>query len=294
MHQHQHGHHHPESTQNIKIAFFLNLGFTIIEIIGGIFTNSVAILADALHDLGDSFSLGLAWYFQKLSGKGRDEKYSYGYKRFSLLGALVNSIILVVGSVFILSETIPRILHPEETNALGMIGLAILGVLVNGAAVFKLQKGSSMNERVVSLHLLEDVLGWIAVLIGSILIYFFEWFWIDPILSVLINIYVLWNVFKNLKSSLQIILQAIPADTDAQKVEKYLCQLPEIKAIHDLHIWSLDGEYNILTVHLILEKELLFETIQALKTKIRHDLEHLNIEHVTLEFELEECEMMEC
>jgi len=152
---------------NISKAFFLNLSFTVVEIIGGLFTNSLAILSDALHDFGDSISLGLAWYFQRLSKKDRDQNFSYGYGRFSLLGALVNSVILTVGSVFILYKAIPGVLAPEEADSLGMIWLALLGVVVNTLAVATLKKGQSLNEKVVRLHLLEDVFGWVAVLIGA-------------------------------------------------------------------------------------------------------------------------------
>ncbi len=165
-HNHDHHHHHHD-TGNLKVAFFLNLAFTLVEIVGGLYTNSLAILSDALHDLGDSLSLGLSWYFQKLSKKGRTSSFSYGYKRFSLLGAVVNSIVLVVGSIIILSKAIPQLFNPSQANAEGMMYLAILGIVVNGAAVLKLRKGESLNEKVITLHLLEDVLGWVAVLIGS-------------------------------------------------------------------------------------------------------------------------------
>jgi len=300
MGEHNHNHHghshHHHGDGNIKVAFFLNLGFTIIEIFGGIFTNSVAILSDALHDLGDTFSLGLAWYFQRLSKKGRDQTFSYGYKRFSLIGAIVNSIILIIGSIFILTEAIPRLMNPQTTNALGMIGLAVLGVIVNGAAVLRLRTGTSVNERVVSLHLLEDVLGWVAVLVGATMMYFFDLPIIDPILSVLIAIFILKNVFKSLRQSFKIILQAIPEDVNADKVTFYLIGLSAVQSIHDLHIWSMDGEYNVLSVHLVLEKEMNSEELHDLKTAIRHELQHLNIEHSTFEMEItgEECEMEDC
>lgn len=165
-HSHHHSHSHHHGTKNISLAFFLNLGFCIIELIGGLLTNSVAILSDALHDFGDSVALGLAWVFQKKSEQKPDDKYTYGYRRFSLLSAIINSIILVAGSAFVLFESIKRIIEPAETNAKGMLLLAILGVAVNGVAILRLRKGGSVNERVVSLHLMEDVLGWVAVLIG--------------------------------------------------------------------------------------------------------------------------------
>ena len=302
MHQHhQHGpsenhHHHHGSKQNIKVAFFLNFFFTIIEIVGGLMTNSVAILSDALHDLGDTLSLALAWYFQKISIKGRDNTFSYGYKRFSLLGAIVNSIILVVGSIFILTEAIPRLIHPEPSDAKGMMLLAVLGVVFNGAAVIRLKSGTSLNERVVRLHLMEDVLGWIAVLIGAVLMYFFDLPFIDPLLSLLISGYILFNVVKNLRHTFQIILQGIPVNADIDTIKSYLSGIPQIENYHDFHIWSMDGEYNILTVHLVLSEDLTMDEINALKTTIKDNLAYKGVDHATIEFEnnQEECALIDC
>ncbi|MDY7396344.1 cation diffusion facilitator family transporter [Aureibaculum sp. 2210JD6-5] len=289
---HQHGHHH--NTGNIKVAFFLNLVFTIIEFIGGIYTNSLAIMSDALHDLGDSLSLGLSWYFQKLSNKGATKKFSYGYKRFSLLGAIINSIVLVVGSVFIIKEAIPGLVNPQQVNAKGMMWLAILGILVNGAAVFKLKQGTSMNERVVSLHLLEDVLGWAAVLIASIVMQFWDIPILDPILSLLIAAFILFNVFKNIKETLRIILQGTPKQISVEAIRNQLKNMPEINEIHDCHVWSLDGEYNLCSLHVSLnDSSVSINDTQSIKQKIRKLLhDDFEIEHVTLELESsnEDCE----
>lgn len=273
------------SEKNIGYAFFLNFGFTIIEIIGGFLTNSVAILTDAVHDFGDSISLGLAWYLQKVSKKGSDHKYSYGYKRFSLLGAIINSVILLVGSVFILSETIPRILEPQTPDVKGMFILAILGIIVNGAAVIRLRTGNTINEKVVSLHLWEDVLGWVAILIGSVMMYFFDIPIIDPILSILISIYILIHIFRNIKISMRIILQGTPVEIDLNEVTKELLAFEDIEAIHDLHIWSVDGNYHVVTTHVVLNKILPMDQLASLKFKIREKLLELKIHHVTLEFE---------
>lgn len=193
---HTHLTHNHENQGNIKVAFFLNLSFTIAEIIGGLWTNSVAILSDAVHDLGDSLSLGLAWYFDAFSKKGPDEKYSFGYARFSLLAALINSLVLVGGSVLVLTRSVPRIFNPEPIDAKGMFVFAILGILINGLAVLKLKKGTSLNEKVVSWHLMEDVLGWVVILVASIVLMFVDIPILDPILSVLITIYVLFHVLK--------------------------------------------------------------------------------------------------
>ncbi len=296
-HNHKHGHHH--TTENIKTAFFLNLAFTIVEIIGGFYTNSLAIMSDAVHDLGDSLSLGMSWYFQKLSNKGANKKYTYGYGRFSLLGAIINSIVLIVGSFFIISAAIPRIIHPEEADATGMMWLAILGVIVNGAAVLKLKKGSSINERVVSLHLLEDVLGWVAVLIASIIMQFWDVPILDPILSLLIAGYVLFNVYKNIKDAFKIILQGVPNEISSDDIkQQIILNIDEVAEVHDCHIWTLDGEFHIATIHIkIKSKGFSWQKSKEIKEQIKKLLhDNFNLEHVTLELESisEDCAYKDC
>ncbi len=292
VHKHIHDNQNSD-VKNIKTAFFLNLSFTIIEIIGGIVTNSVAILSDAVHDLGDSFTLGLSWYFQKLSKKPRSNVFTYGYKRFSLLGAIINSLILLVGSVVILLHAIPRLLQPQKPDVTGMILLAIIGVFINGLAVLRLRKGSSINERVVSLHLMEDVLGWIAVLVGAVIMYFIDAPIIDPILSIGITLYIFFNVFRNMRESLRIILQGSPVKISIDEVKKVLLSLTYVDSIHDLHVWSVDGEFNILTIHIVLNKDFTIFYLQELKKDIRQSMLNLGVQHCTIEFELinEECGM---
>ncbi|NLY20414.1 MAG: cation transporter [Tissierellia bacterium] len=288
-HKHNHGHHHHHDTGgNIGIAFILNLSFTIIEIIGGYYTNSIAIISDAVHDLGDSLSLGLAWYFQKISQKDKNKQYTYGYKRFSLLGAIINSIVLVVGSMYILTEALPRLFTPQETNSKGMFILAIIGIVINGAAVLKTSGGSSINERVVSLHLLEDVLGWVAVLVGSIIMHFTGLTIIDPILSILIACFVLINVVKNIKGVIPILLQGTPIDVDIEHIVERLGKLKDVSSIHDFHIWSLDEEYNILTIHIKVHESKNMLDLVELKREIRTILQEEGIQHATIEFELPE------
>ncbi len=294
-HHHDPAHHH-HSTSNIKVAFFLNLGFTLIEIVGGILTNSVAIISDAIHDLGDSLSLGLSWYFQTLSQRKSDKQFSFGYQRFSLLGAVINSMVLVVGGIFVLQEAIPRLWEPPQPDAEGMIYLAILGILVNGAAVIKLRKGSSINEEVVSLHLLEDVLGWVAVLIAAIVMQFVDVPILDPLLSILITTWVLWNVYRNLRKSFKILLQAVPGDKDITALKQQIQDLPEVSNVHDIHLWTLDGEKDIFTVHIKVDKLEDFSQQAAVKTKIRQILALQGIKHVTIEVESreEDCEQPDC
>lgn len=293
-HDHHHTHSHPKPN-NIRMAFFLNLGFTILEIVGGFLTNSVAILSDALHDLGDSLSLGLAWYLDNFSRKKRNKKFSYGYRRFSLLGALINAVVLIVGSLFILSEAVPRIISPEHSNAQGMIAFAIIGVLVNGFAAFRMKDDHSMNAKVVAWHLLEDVLGWVAVLIVGITLLFTDIHILDPILSVLITLYVLYNVLGNLRKTLDLFLQASPPDINIDEIEKQFLQIEQVNSVHHTHVWTLDGEHHVLSTHLVIDNAASKTEIMDIKSRSKKIIEPMNIEHITveIEFEDEDCEMRE-
>lgn len=283
-HGHHHHHDHGSSgVKNIRTAFLLNLFFTLIEIVGGIYTNSVAIITDALHDLGDTISLGLAWRLHHVSTRKEDENYSFGYRRFSLLGAVINSLILVIGSVFILMETIPRLIDPERADAQGMIIIAVFGVLVNGAAVLKLRSGRTLNERVVMLHLLEDVLGWVAVLIGSVIMMFTDLPIIDPILACIILVWVLFNAYRNLMKGGRIFLQAIPAEVDLEEIKEDIARLAEVDRLEDVHLWSMDGEYMVITMHVIPKDVDSVEEITALQQRIRGILKDRDINHATIE-----------
>lgn len=293
---HHHHHHKPGSTKNIKTAFFINLVFTIIELIGGLLTNSMAILSDALHDFGDSLSLGMSWYFEKLSARKRTQSFSYGFRRFSLLAALINSIILIVGSVIILTQAIPAIFNPGNPDEKGMLIIAILGVIFNGLAFFKLQSGHSLNEKVVRLHLLEDLLGWVAVLIASIIMNFYEVPVLDPILSVAIAFFIAFNAVKNLISSLRIMLQAVPEEVQIKKLESLIINIEGVQSVHDTHIWTLDGKYNILTIHLVVEKNVSMQDTLKIKQEAKYLAKKHNVQHTTLEIGLEgeRCELEDC
>ena len=199
-----HNHDNESSATRIGWAFFLNLGFTIIEFIGGWLTNSTAIMADAVHDLGDSLSIGLAWILSKIADKQANETYSYGYQRFSLLGALVNGAVLIGGSVWVLSEAIPRLSKPEMPHTEGMILLALFGVAVNGFAAYKLSHGKSLNERILNWHLLEDVLGWVAVLLIALVLTFIELPILDPLLSIGFTLFILFNVAKSVIDTIKV------------------------------------------------------------------------------------------
>ena len=278
-------HRHHNSTVNIRIAFFLNISFALLEIAGGFWTNSMAILSDALHDLGDAFSLGLAWFFDSRSKKSSDHKYSFGYRRFSLLGALVNSLVLILGSLFILSRAIPRLLNPEASNAAGMALFAVVGIAVNGAAVLRLKGGKSLNERVVAWHLLEDVLGWAAVLVVSIVLFFKDVRILDPLLSVVITLYVLYNVAKNFRKTISLFLQGVPEAVDITSLEADILSLDNVESVHHTHVWSLDGANHVLTTHVVVENDTPRAAIVSLKCAIRELVENLDIEHTTIEVE---------
>lgn len=279
-HNHNHNHDHGD-TKNIAIAFILNSFFVIVEIIGGYLTNSIAIMSDALHDFGDSLSLGIAWGLQKKAKKGRDNKYSYGYKRFSLLGSIFLSGVLSVSSVYVLIEAIKRISAPESVDAKGMLWLAIFGIIINGSAAFRLKKGTSLNEKAVFLHIMEDVLGWVAVLIVSITMMFVDLPILDPLLSIAISIWVMSNVYKNIRETFKVLLQAIPDSVDTEALENEIKQIPEVESIHDLHIWSLDGESHIMTLHIVTESK----EKRSIKSRIIAISEKYHIVHVTIEME---------
>lgn len=282
-HSHSHGH---SSTRNIRTAFFLNLSFTLIEIVGGLLTNSVAILADAVHDLGDSLSLGLAWFLQHYSQKESNQQYTYGYGRFSLLGALINAVVLIGGSLLVLSEAIPRVLNPEVSNAAGMILFALVGITVNGAAAFRLKSGGrTLNEQVLTWHLLEDVLGWVAVLIAGVILLFFDVPIIDPILAVLFTVYVLFNVVGSLRTSLSLFLQRVPDRADLDEVVKQFSKIKGVQSSHHTHLWSMDGEQNVLTTHLVVDEGCDRSDILRIKAASQSIVHGLNVKHLTIEIE---------
>jgi cobalt-zinc-cadmium efflux system protein len=280
--------HHQNSIKNIKFSFFLNLGFTILEIIGGFYTNSIAILSDAIHDLGDCLSLGIAWRLEKKSKQSADKDFSFGYARYSLLGAFVTGAILLISSAYILIEAINRLSNPEPSNADGMIILAIIGIAANGYAAFKLSRGKSMNEKMVSLHLLEDVAGWILVLIGAIIMKFYDLPIIDPILSILLTCFILWNVVKRLKETINIFLQKTPKDIPVQEIESKILDLPNVKSIHHMHVWSLEGQHHVFTAHIRLENINTLSEVVASKEQIKDILRQYPFKTYTLETDVED------
>lgn len=281
IHEHDQGHAHGEAAKNISAAFFLNAFFVVVEAIGGWATNSVAILSDALHDVGDCLSLATAWFLARKAERPRDGRYSYGYRRFSLLGGVFLSGVLTVSSGYMLVEAVRRLLSPQPVAARGMLWIAAFGVIVNGAAAFRVGRGSSLNERAVFLHVMEDVLGWIAVLVAAAVMLVVDVPALDPILSIAIALWVLVNVGRNLRSVFRILLQAVPEGIDPEAVKTRLLALEGVESIHDLHLWSLDGESHVMTLHVVTRAD----GTQAIKRAIVDNARRDHIGHVTIEFE---------
>lgn len=284
---HEHSHGNSGATGNLRTAFFLNLFFTIIEIFGGIYTNSIAILSDALHDAGDCLALGVSWRLQVLSKRGPSKTLTYGFQRFSPLAALLMGAVLSVGALIIIYKAIPRLSAPEPVEASGMILLAILGIAVNGFAAWKASRGSSLNESIVSWHLLEDTLGWIAVLIGSIVMKIWDVPIIDPILSIAISVFILVNVVKNILKVIKVFVQAIPDGFNSVSFREKVLNIPEVRDLHATHCWSLDGESHVLTTHLVLNAETPRATLVDVKTRVSKILADMHVKNITIEIELE-------
>lgn len=281
-----------KTEKNILIAFILNISFSIFELIGGLFTNSISILSDAIHDFGDALSIGLSLILEKISKKNPDSNYTYGYARYSILGALITTTILTVGSIFVILSSIKRIISPEDINYNGMIIFAIFGVIINFLAAYFTKDGHSVNQKAVNLHMLEDVLGWVVVLIGSILMKFTDIRLIDSIMSIGVALFILINAFKNLKSILDLFLEKTPANIRVEELKNHLLKIKEIKDIHHIHVWSLDGNNNYSTMHIVTDTK---DPVK-LKKAVRNEMLEHNIIHTTIEIEGsdEKCLDKEC
>jgi cobalt-zinc-cadmium efflux system protein len=275
----------PEREKRVRLAALLNITFTGVELVGGFWTNSLAILSDALHDFGDSVALLVSWLFEREAKRLPDTSRTFGYQRLSLFSALFSASILVGGSIVITFQAIPRFLNPELVNAFGMMGIAVIGIIFNGAGFFLLKKGESLNEKVLSWHLLEDVLGWVSILVGGVIIYFWKFYLLDPILTIGLTIFILYNVTKNLREAINILMQGVPKHINLETVKKDLLAIKGVLGLHDIHIWSLEGETDIFTAHVILDDETLKNKPEPTKEKIKETLLKHHIEHSTIEME---------
>ena len=272
-----------KTEKNILIAFILNLAFSIFEFVGGIITGSVAIISDAIHDIGDATSIGVAFFLEKKSKKQPNKKYTYGYARYSVIGSVLTTLILLLGSVMVIYNAVLRIINPTEINYNGMIIFAIVGVCVNFGAALLTRDGDSLNQKAVNLHMLEDVLGWIVVLIGAIVMRFTNFYIIDPLMSIGVAIFILINALKNLKDVLDIFLEKTPHGINIDEIREHICEVEGVLSVHHIHIWSMDGHNNYATMHVVINGN-----AHIIKDKIRDELREHGVGHITLEFEFED------
>lgn len=265
---------------NILVAFILNLVFSVFEFFGGVFTGSVAIMSDALHDAGDAASIGISYFLEKKSKKGPDETYTYGYMRYSVIGSVITTLVLLFGSAVVIYNAVKRIISPIPINYDGMIVFALVGAAVNFVAAYVTRHGDSLNQRAVNLHMLEDVLGWIVVLVGAVIMRFTDISVIDPIMSVAVAVFIFINAIKNLKEAIALFLEKAPVGIDVHELEEHISEIEGVKGVHHIHVWSMDGHNNYATMHVVTN-----EDAHEIKEKIRAELKEHGIGHATLELE---------
>ncbi len=280
-----------KTERNILIAFILNFAFSVFEFIGGIFIGSVAILSDAVHDIGDAASIGISYFLERKSKKKPDENYTYGYSRYSVTGSVITTLILLFGSLAVIYNAIGRIISPVEINYSGMIIFAVIGVAVNVGAAFFTREAGSMNQKAVNLHMLEDALGWIVVLVGAVVMHFTDFYIIDPIMSIGVAIFILINAVRNLKEALDLFLEKTPAGTSVSEIKHHIEEIDGISEVHHIHIWSMDGQNNFATMHVVTDRN-----NHEVKHLVREELKEHGISHATLELESvdEHCHEKEC
>ena len=271
-----------KTEKNILIAFLLNLSFSIFEFFGGIFTGSVAIISDAVHDIGDAASIGASYFLERKSKKQPDEVYTYGYTRYSVIGSVITTLILLFGSLAVIYNAIVRIVNPTAINYNGMIIFAVVGALVNLAAAFFTREGDSLNQKAVNLHMLEDVLGWVVVLVGAVIMRFTDIKIIDPIMSIGVAVFIFINAVGNLKEALNLFLEKAPNGTDLAEIKEHLTEIDGVLDVHHIHIWSMDGHNNFATMHVVTNGE-----HHKIKDAVREELREHGIGHATLELESE-------
>lgn len=284
-----------KTPENIKIAFLLNLAFSIVEAIGGILTNSISIISDSLHNLGDSITIGINYIFEKKSKKLPNKEYSYGYLRYTMLGSLIASFILLVGSVIIIYNVVPRLIKPLSVNYDAMIIFGIFGLLINLYATIKIMRSKDKDKK-INTHMIEDTVIWLFILTGSICIKVFDLVIIDPILSLLIAVYILYQVYKYMKNIYNIFMEKVPKNVKIDEIKKDIESNENIDNVHHIHIWSMDGVNNYMTAHIHLNKVLSEEEIVKTKNDVKNKLKEDKINHITLEVEYfnEKCDSDKC
>ena len=280
-----------KSERKIFVAFLLNFCFSIINVVGGILTGSFAILSDAVHDFGDSLSIGTSFVFEKISKKKPNDKYTYGYYRYSVLGSVIQSVILLCGSIFVIYNAVLRLINPSVIDYNGMIIIAIIGFIVNFVAAYITSEGNSLNQKAINLHMIEDVLGWAIVLVGAALMYFTNWVILDAILSIGLAIFIVINAIKGLKIVLDIFLEKTPGNVNVNELKNHLLKIEGVEDVHHIHVWSMDGYNNSATLHVVSSQD-----FYLTKEKVREELKEHGIAHVTIECESvgEKCHENHC
>ncbi len=280
-----------KNDKKMLVAFLLNLFFSIFEFFGGVFTGSVAILSDALHDLGDSVSIGASYFLEKISHKKADRKHTYGYIRYSLLGSVITTLILLIGSALVFYNAILKILNPTPINYNGMIIFAVIGFIVNTSAAYFTHGDGSLNQRAVNLHLLEDSLGWAIVLIGAIVMRFTSIWILDPLLSIALAVFIFINAAKNLKQLLDIFLEKVPSEIDTEEIIHHLKEIEGVADVHHIHIRSLDGYRHEATLHIVTNGD-----ASEIKKAVKNELAEHGIVHSVIETEYvgEDCGEEHC
>lgn len=269
-----------KTEKNILIAFLLNLAFSVFEFVGGILTGSVAIASDAVHDLGDAAGIGLSWFFERKSKNQPDETYTYGYARYSVIGSVITTLILLFGSAMVIYNAVSRLIAPTQIHYDGMIVFALVGVCVNLGAAFVTREGDSLNQKAVNLHMLEDVLGWAVVLVGAVVMRFTDFVRIDPIMSICVSGFILVNAVRNLKEGIDLFLEKIPCGMEVGEIREHIAAIDGVLDVHHIHIWSMDGQSNYATMHIVTNSD-----PHQIKEKIREELREHGIGHATLELE---------
>jgi cobalt-zinc-cadmium efflux system protein len=280
-----------KTRQNILLAFLLNLSFSIFEFVGGMITGSVAIVSDAVHDIGDAASIGISYFLERKSQQQPDDKYTYGYARYSVIGGLITTLILLLGSVMMICNAISRIITPTPIHYEGMIIFAVVGVCVNFCAAFFTREGGSLNQKAVNLHMLEDVLGWIVVLVGAIVMRLTDITIIDPLMSIGVSLFILIHALRNLKEVADLFLEKAPQNISVAELKEHIEEIEGVLDVHHIHLWSLDGQNHFATMHIVTD-----DNPHKIKDDIRTELRKLGVSHVTIEIETgsEHCHEQHC
>lgn len=264
----------------VWLAFFLNLTYAIVEFIAGGVFGSSAVLADSVHDLGDAIAIGISAFLESISNREEDSHYTLGYKRFSLLGAMVTAVILMTGSVLVILENIAKIFHPQPVNDEGILWLGIIAITINVLASLVIRKGQTKNESILSLHFLEDTLGWVTVILMAIVLRFTDWYILDPLLSLVISFFILSKALPRFWSTLKIFLDAVPEGVDIQKIKTDLAELDHVASINQLNLWTMDGLEKNAIVHVCLKE---MEHMETCKESIRIFLKDCGFQNITIE-----------